>query len=220
MKHTLFLKTVVLGAAILSLSAVSPFAAAHQGDGDHAEYVVPHLLVHAASHNKFQEVKRLLDSGVDPDMANKIGGTGLIWAANKSHVGFARMLLKYGANPNHTDNWNFTPLMVAAKKGHVGLATLLLNYGADPDWIEKDGIFAQTALMVAASQGHTEMVKILLNGGADPNYAGSDGVTALIMAAVNGHAEAAALISAAEKFPEKDKSLIRRFADWWDSFTP
>ena len=73
--------------------------------------------------------------------------------------------------------------MTGRRMGLAG-ATLLLLGSLAGSVVAQD-----TGLMGAAKQGDAEAARALLAGGADPNLARGDGMTALHMAALEGHAD-------------------------------
>ncbi|MBF2029730.1 MAG: ankyrin repeat domain-containing protein [Oscillatoriales cyanobacterium C42_A2020_001] len=77
-------------------------------------------------------VSLLLDSGADPNFADKDeGNTPLHIAVLAKRCDVARLLLDRGANPNAQNYIGDTPLHQATKKGEFELTQLLIEYGAD-----------------------------------------------------------------------------------------
>ncbi|MBZ5560718.1 MAG: ankyrin repeat domain-containing protein, partial [Acidobacteriia bacterium] len=58
------------------------------------------------------EVRRLLDTGADPDAANDAGATALMWAVWDDEK--TRLLVEYGADVNAISNDGRTPLIIAS----------------------------------------------------------------------------------------------------------
>jgi len=56
-------------------------------------------LIDAAVSNDYDEVKRLLESGADPDFQDFSGNTALIYAARNSNKMMIKLLIENGANP-------------------------------------------------------------------------------------------------------------------------
>lgn len=125
----------------------------------------------------YPEVKRLLESGADPNKKNDNDGyTVLCYAAYRGHAEIVKLLLEHGANPDLVDdNWN-TSLILAAQENHPEIVKLLLEHGVEPDTVDDDG---NTALVLAARENHPEIVKLLLEHGANPNMQNHKGTTSL-----------------------------------------
>ena len=122
----------------------------------------------------------LLDSGIDPNIRDNEGNTGLILASiggrrhwrGSGRDDIIRLLILYGADPNIKNNYENTALMQASSKGHKEIAELLLDNGADPN-IQNDS--GNTALIYASNSGHTDIVELLLERGADPTIVNNKG---------------------------------------------
>jgi uncharacterized protein len=180
-------------------------------------------LFDAVRANDVDEVRSLLDQGMDPNSTDKQGYSILMQAAREGHIATVKLLLERKARVNQYSAAAETAIMLAAFKGHLETVKLLHTYGAA---INKDGWtplhFAafeghasickylldsnaqvdarapndETALMLAARNGRYDVVKVLL-GKADPNLKTSSGGTALQLAVQKGHADVAQLIKQA-----------------------
>lgn len=126
-------------------------------------------------------MKKLLDTGLDPNARDAAGYTPLISAARAGNGAMIRLLVSRGAEPNRRDaavnSW--TPLLHAVHKGQPGSITALLDAGADANGTDPYGT---TPLMMAAGYGDTGIVRILLARGANPRLPMRDGVTAIDLA--------------------------------------
>jgi len=111
------------------------------------------------------EVRRLLDAGADPTLANAYGATAMGLAAEVADTEILRLLLDAGADPDSPNPEGQTALMAVARTGNVEAAKLLLDRGATVDARERWG--GQTALMWASARRHPEMIELLLAHGAD-----------------------------------------------------
>ena len=114
----------------------------------------------------------------------------LVEAASTGDDAQVAALLHAGADPNATGEYGTTPLYAATVAGHTEAARLLLEAGADPDRTSL-GDSEGTPLCAAACWGFDELVDGLLAYGASPDLPEPDGPTALVWAALEGHADAA-----------------------------
>lgn len=147
------------------------------------------LLERAVRAGDAQQVRALLEQGIDVNAANKKGSTALMWAVQYERADIAEMLLNKGANPNAENRVGYIALRRASGKGDNGTVRLLLDKGADINQTNKWG---ETALMEAAFLGHVDTVKLLLGRGADLNAGGR--ILALGRAAAGGHADVVQLL--------------------------
>jgi ankyrin repeat protein len=108
-------------------------------------------------------VKRMLDSGADPNQNNEIGATALMDAAAFSSAECVRVLLDRGAEVNTANAQGATALMWST--ADAAKVRLLLDRGALVNAKTRDGV---TALVTAARRGNLESVRVLLVRGADP----------------------------------------------------
>jgi len=111
--------------------------------------------VAAASQGDVAAMKKLLDTGLDPNARDATGYTPLISAARAGNVSMIRLLTSRGADPNLRDaavnSW--TPLLHAVHKGQPGSIAALLDAGADANGTDSYGT---TPLMMAAGYGYTD----------------------------------------------------------------
>ncbi|CAB1349802.1 unnamed protein product [Coregonus sp. 'balchen'] len=83
--------------------------------------------------------RRLLNSGVSPDLYNEDGLTALHQCCIDDFVELVRCLLDAGASVNACDSELWTPLHAAATCGHTGLVQLLVQSGAELLAVNADG---------------------------------------------------------------------------------
>lgn len=123
-------------------------------------------------------VKRLIEGGADPDLAeDRYGRTPLNLAASLGNRDAVEPLLEAKANPHIQDHMGHTALHAAARLDKAEIVDRLLKGGADP---HIHGVNrGDTALIEAASHGSTESVERLLKAGADPDARDNDGASAL-----------------------------------------
>ncbi|XP_072234551.1 protein phosphatase 1 regulatory subunit 16A [Leuresthes tenuis] len=192
-------------------------------------------LLDAAARNDLQEVRELLNSGVNPDLVNEDGLTALHQCCIDDFVEIVQCLLDAGASANACDSELWTPLHAAATCGHTGLVQLLIQAGADLLAVNADGNMPydlcedeatlELLEMVMAEQGITqdridecrgakEMamlsdVKALVQSGADLNAQDNNGATLLHIASANGY------ISVAELLLENRAQMELKDSDGW-----
>lgn len=136
-------------------------------------------LYNAVFTSKVDDVKTLLDSGVDPNIENNEGKTPLYLAAFNKNDKIVKLLLNKGADPNRADIEGISPLYWAAYTKNDKILKLLLNKGADPNIEDNEG---KTPLYWAIYTGNSEATNILLQHGANPNKPDKEGYTPLSIA--------------------------------------
>lgn len=140
-------------------------------------------------------VKEKLASGVDPNVTNVAGATGLELSSRNEEQAIVSYLIEQGASPNRERGapTHTTALIHAATKGNERIVSILCDAGADVNAVD-DG-YQQTALMWACAYGRSEeVVRVLLKNGADPNLTDEFGNTALALSQHFGFEEIAALV--------------------------
>jgi ankyrin repeat protein len=143
------------------------------------------LLFPAALNGDLETLTRLLNRGVNVNLADRDRRTALMYASYNGHTELVRLMLVKGADINCRDINGRTALMFAASGPFPETVKLLLDNQAQPniaDYAEKF-----TALMYAAAEGQAEVVKILLDNHADPALKDVKGEQALTFARKNGH---------------------------------
>lgn len=142
-------------------------------------------LINAARDGNLKEARRILDSGVDVNLAGEDGATALHDAAHEGHARVIALLIERGADlkartVNFGDGdgitYGVTPLHFAALNGHKQVVSLLIKHGADVNACDDAGM---TPLHYAATWGRTTTAKLLLENGADVNAEREDGFTPL-----------------------------------------
>ncbi len=91
----------------------------------------------AAKEGKLDEVKSLLEEGVDIDCYDAYACTALFWAAANNHINNVELLIDKGAYIDAGAGIGGTPLGRAAYEGHVEVVELLIEHGANVN--AKDG---------------------------------------------------------------------------------
>ena len=93
-----------------------------------------------ATRGNTNELRRLLDRGVNVNARDRYERTPLHLVAEYGHTETVRLLLDRGADPNKRDVFGYTPLHSAAEGGRFETVRLLLDRGADPDALDEDGL--------------------------------------------------------------------------------
>ncbi|HEX7082274.1 MAG TPA: ankyrin repeat domain-containing protein [Gammaproteobacteria bacterium] len=146
----------------------------------------------AAMQRDADEVRRLVEEGVDVNAPQADGATALHWAAYYGDADLARLLLEAGADPSAANRNGSTPLWLAAERGDAAMIAILLDGGADAN---EELPLGRRPLMLAARSGSVDAVRVLLEHGADPNASETArGTTALMQAADQGHADVIAVL--------------------------
>jgi uncharacterized protein len=153
-------------------------------------------ILEAAAAGRAERVRELL--AADPDAIGQRtpeGFTTLGLAAFLGGPDAVRVLLEHGADADDdADNpFGVRPVHAAsAAHDHVTMR-LLLEAGADPNQRQRGGF---VPLHEAAHTDDVEMARLLLDHGADPALTADDGRDARRMAADDGSARVAQLLSA------------------------
>jgi uncharacterized protein len=117
----------------------------------------------AVPHGDPEEVRNLIDQGVDVDRRDWEGQTALHRTISPE---IARLLLKSGASVQARDKEGATPLHKAAWRGREEIVSILIEAGAD---VNARGNYDLTPLHWAARTGRSGVAKILIDAGADVN---------------------------------------------------
>jgi ankyrin repeat protein len=91
------------------------------------------MLTRAIAQNHTDLVHLLLERGADWRFGPRSGAANLVLAAEAAPSEIVRLLLDYGALPNVSDANGFRPLDVAARAGRHDVVDLLLAHGAELD---------------------------------------------------------------------------------------
>ena len=148
----------------------------------------------AAMRADLDQVRILLKSGADVNVAQGDGMTALHWSAENRSPEMAAMLIYAGANLEAvTRIGGYTALHLASRAGSTEIVQGLLKAGADPKVMSSAG--GATPLHLAASASSMGSVISLLNHGAVIDARESAwGQTPLMFAASLGRTEVAELL--------------------------
>ncbi len=143
----------------------------------------------AAMRGDVEEVRVLIERGLDVNAPQGDGMTALHWAAERGSAEIASLLLDAGADPAAmTRNGAYTPLHLAARGGSAGVVATLLERGASANAGTSTG--DATPLHLAASAGSVRAVEALLEHGAGVDRRESEwGQTALMFASSKGRVD-------------------------------
>ena len=156
-------------------------------------------------------VGRLIEAGESANATGPYGETALMLCARTGNPEAAKVLIAHGAAVDAVESWRGqTALMWAAAERHPDMMKVLIAAGADVDarsalqhwerqrtaeprdkWLPEGGL---TPLLFAAREGCAECEKVLLDAKADINTVDPDQQSALIIALINGHYDAAAVL--------------------------
>ena len=139
----------------------------------------------------FEDLKLLLDTGIDVNQTDEDGTSAVYVAAQCGNLRCIKSLVNLGADVNSRDKEERTALFAAAKIGDLACVKNLIDLRADVNAIDKHG---STALMVAAAAGYFDCVKELAKLGnnvdsADLNQLKPEMFSALTVAIEKGQLE-------------------------------
>lgn len=152
-----------------------------------------------AIHNRdLEQVEELLEQ-IDLKARDRLGWTVLARAAQEGDPDIVEALLEAGAEVDFGGPQ--TPLYCALEQRHENIAGILLEHGAKAEGKKKQA----PPLIAAVTKGHLEGVKLLLEHQAEPKGCDEEGVSALVLAARNGHEEVFRELAA--HYPKKQLNM-------------
>jgi ankyrin repeat protein len=142
-------------------------------------------LLRAANEGDAKTVTELLNKGLDPDSADPAGNSVLMIASRLGHKDVVTALIGR-AHVARMSAHGDTALNFAALSGHVEIVKLLVENGAPVS-----PATGWTPLHYAAFENRTAVINYLLTKDVNKDALAPNGYTALMLAARNGHLEAA-----------------------------
>jgi len=137
-------------------------------------------LLLAAKQNAIEEVKRLLETGSNPNSQNIYGETALLCAITAGTFSMATLLLQYGASPHLCLlESGGSPLHYASMYDDKSILPDLLQAGA---FINAQDLEGDSVLHWAIREGKLDTVRFLVEKGVNLNIANDDGETPLHLA--------------------------------------
>ncbi len=108
-------------------------------------------------------LETLLPAHPDLRLENRYGGTSLIPASERGHVGYVRRVVRTDIDVDHVNDLGWTALLEAVILGdgsrrYQRIVRILLRAGADPTIADNDGV---TALEHARARGNAAVARIL-----------------------------------------------------------
>ena len=140
------------------------------------------LLCFAASRGDVEQLRRLIESRVNPNVADYDGRTAMSLAASEGHINCIEYLLSQFAEVNPVDRWDGTPLTDAIRHKHIQVQELLREHGAKLSAsTDEAGLLCEYA-----AKGNTEQLHELVRNGVDVNLGDYDERCALHLACCEG----------------------------------
>ena len=122
------------------------------------------LFIRASRNRDLKTVTNLLERGVDINVQDDFGLTGLMWACHHGDINMVEFLIQQGANVNLKERYGDTSLILACRKGNLDIVKLLIKEGADVNSLSND---ESSSLYWCCLQGNLEIVRTLVQHGAD-----------------------------------------------------
>jgi len=130
---------------------------------DYQYPLTAHALVNAAHSSKLDQVKRIIESGINPDDYTGNSMPALVCASANGNYEIVEYLLSKKAHPNNYTEDKISALKSAADIGNLKIVELLLKAGADPNY-ERNGNVALTLACdsVSGNETNRELIELLL----------------------------------------------------------
>jgi bla regulator protein BlaR1 len=173
-RHSRAAATATLVVALALLVSIAPaqlVTAAAQvivpaSEGSSSDSPLVDALIVAAEEGDVDQVRLLLDGGVDVNSVRAGDGTALIAAVRGRQRQMVDFLIERGADVNLAVRGDGNPLITAAHEGSIEAVQELLDRGARIDDVVPGD---ENPLIQAAAEGHADVVELLIARGADVN---------------------------------------------------
>jgi hypothetical protein len=128
------------------------------------------LIVGSVLRDDMEEVKRLLNEGIDINAWHLEHGSAIQAASRVGNTLSIQFLLDKGADLDTNKGFNGSALYIASSAGREDIVKLLLDKGADANVLHRDhspfSFASDSPLSVASRNGYTGIVQLLLKKGA------------------------------------------------------
>jgi DNA-binding PadR family transcriptional regulator len=172
----------------INANRMNTFFAWIEGSG---EYPYGGLLRSAINDEDEDELRRLVEAGVDPNTIDYFGVMPILSAAQWGKLDAARVLLELGADAAKLMPSGNTPLSEACRSQEMEFVRLFLEFGTNPD---APNVKGWTPLSQCIRDDKPLSVQALLEGGADVNAKMPHGITAMHIAAESDRVEYAKML--------------------------
>ncbi len=115
-------------------------------------------LLIATANGHIETVKYLLQKAVDPDIANKLGASPLLYAAWYGNELNCKILINLWCYVNQQDMQGHTPLIKVAIRGHSAVAKFLFESGANAELLDGN---QKTVLSYAEEGKYDDIARLL-----------------------------------------------------------
>ena len=126
-------------------------------------------LFYVAERYGIDEVKELIETGVDINQKNDLGFTPLLIAVTENNLDIVKYLVSKNADLTLKNNKGFDALIIATKENHLEIFEYLLSKGADITTTDPRN--KRQAIHIAAKLGYIGILDVLLNKGVNVNQA-------------------------------------------------
>ncbi len=169
-------------------------------------------LMHSALNDEAEAAEVLLAHGANVNVKDNNGTTALMSAAQEGKTEVVEALLKHGADVNVKNNNGKTALMFAEEGRHREIISLIRSHGAKKSKPEppvqvtepvhkeqpvpkpKPLLMSNYDFIALCKSGDAVKVEEAITNGADVNAKNNEGKTALMWAAMFGHADVAEIL--------------------------
>lgn len=110
---------------------------------------INNIFISAVCKGDMQTVKQMLADGIDVDVTDKDGRTGLMWAAFYGNLKMVKFLVEKGADINKKSDFCMSAIERAVFRGHLSVVRYLVNIGVD--------------VRTKNHMGHSLLVEAILN---------------------------------------------------------